>query len=72
MERFIEQYYNRFRLHSGLRYRPPEEFEHAVAPIIPSSAATIQWFRAEIRLDVAPSAQSADISGILESQGRGL
>jgi len=45
MEVFIEQYYNRLRLHSGLDYRSPEECEHAVAPIIPSSAATIQWFR---------------------------
>jgi len=30
---FIEQYYNRTRLHSALGYRPPEEFEHAVAPV---------------------------------------
>jgi transposase InsO family protein len=26
---FIEQYYNRLRLHSALGYRPPEEFEQA-------------------------------------------
>jgi len=45
MELFIEQYYNRARLHSALGYRPPEEFEHAVAPVTPSGAATIQWFR---------------------------
>lgn len=45
MERFIEQYYNRLRLHSALGYRPPEEFEHAVASVPPSGAATIQWFR---------------------------
>jgi hypothetical protein len=32
MEAFIEQYYNRARLHSALGYRPPEEFEHAVCP----------------------------------------
>lgn len=30
IEVFIEQYYNRARLHSVLGYRPPEEFEHAV------------------------------------------
>ena len=44
IEIFIEQYYNRVRLHSSLGYRPPEEFEHAVAPIDPSAAATIQFF----------------------------
>jgi putative transposase len=27
VEAFIERYYNRFRLHSALGYRPPEEFE---------------------------------------------
>jgi hypothetical protein len=27
---FIEQYYNRFRLHSALGYRPPEEFEQEI------------------------------------------
>ena len=38
IETFIEQYYNRARLHSALGYRPPEEFEHAVAPVNPSGA----------------------------------
>ena len=45
MEAFIEQYYNRARLHSALGYRPPEEFEHAVAPVNPSGVATIQFFQ---------------------------
>src|ERR1700687_6046657 len=29
IQEFIEQYYNRCRLHSALGYRPPEEFEQA-------------------------------------------
>ena len=29
VQEFIEQYYNRCRLHSALGYRPPEEFEQA-------------------------------------------
>jgi putative transposase len=45
MEAFIDQYYNRARLHSALGYRPPEEFEHAVAPVKPSGAATIKFFQ---------------------------
>ena len=45
IEVFIEQYDNRARLHSALGYRPPEEFEHAMAPIDPSDAATIQFFQ---------------------------
>jgi putative transposase len=42
---FIEQYYNRVRLHSALGYRPPEEFEQAVAPCNPCGAATMQFFQ---------------------------
>ena len=43
IEIFIEQYYNRTRLHSALGYCPPEEFE-AVGPANPSGAATMQFF----------------------------
>jgi putative transposase len=32
LEEFIEQYYNRLRLHSALGYKTPEEFEVACAP----------------------------------------
>jgi transposase InsO family protein len=42
---FIEQYYTRSRLHSALGYRPPEEFEQAMAPGMPSGAATMQFFQ---------------------------
>jgi len=31
LREFIDQYYNRFRLHSALSYRSPEEFENHVA-----------------------------------------
>jgi transposase InsO family protein len=31
VEEFIENYYNRLRLHSALGYRTPEEFEHDAA-----------------------------------------
>jgi transposase InsO family protein len=46
IEEFIEQYYNRQRLHSALGYRSPEEFEQQIE--VPSSAesrgATMVFF----------------------------
>lgn len=47
---FIEQYYNRCRLHSALGYRPPEEFEQATAFTVPHpvggcGAASMSFFR---------------------------
>jgi putative transposase len=48
VEKFIEHYYNRCRLHSALAYRPPEEFEeesgqrHAEASL---AASTLTFAR---------------------------
>jgi putative transposase len=45
VEEFIEQYYNRLRLHSALGYRSPEEFEQAaVASSVDARSATIEFF----------------------------
>ncbi len=40
IEIFIEQYYNRQRLHSALGYQPPEEFEQTIASTTTSLGAT--------------------------------
>jgi putative transposase len=45
IEVFIQQYYNRCRLHSALGYRPPEEFEQEASPGINSAGATMSFFR---------------------------
>lgn len=45
LEAFIQQYYNRHRLHSALGYRPPEEFEQALACLNTSEGATMNFFR---------------------------
>lgn len=48
LEEFIENYYNRQRLHSALGYRTPEEFERDSAPVATSGgayeAATLKFF----------------------------
>ena len=46
VEEFIEQYYNRQRLHSALGYRSPEEFEQQteVAGSVDSRSATMEFF----------------------------
>jgi transposase InsO family protein len=48
LEEFLENYYNRLRLHSALGYRTPEEFERDTAPMAGSSrphdAAAMKYF----------------------------
>lgn len=43
---FLEQYYNRRRLHSALGYRSPENFENLLNPL-PFPAAQMSFFRHE-------------------------
>jgi len=45
LELFIQQYYNRHRLHSALGYRPPEEFEEAMISTKTSEGATMSFFK---------------------------
>ena len=48
IEEFIEQYYNRQRLHSALGYRPPQEFEQQAelpGTAASSASATLVFFR---------------------------
>ena len=54
---FIEQYYNRDRLHSALGYHTPEEFEHAASSATTVAGATMRFFRPRVRARGASSAR---------------
>jgi putative transposase len=45
IEAFIEQYYNRNRLHSALGYQSPEEFEREASTAVNCAGATMSFFR---------------------------
>ncbi len=45
IEVFVEQHHNRYRLHSALGYRPPEEFEQTVVSTNTIGEATMRVFR---------------------------
>ena len=54
---FIEQYYNRGRLHSALDYHSPDEFEDAASSATPATGATMRFFRPRARARAASSAR---------------
>jgi putative transposase len=45
LETFIEDYYNRCRLHSALGYQPPAEFEQQLESTTTNAGATMSFFR---------------------------
>ena len=45
IEAFLDQYYNRSRLHSALGYKTPEEFEQAATATTVAAGATMSFFR---------------------------
>jgi putative transposase len=61
---FIEQYYNRRRLHSSLGYQAPEEFEQALIPTNHPAAVTMSFFRhaEDYRPDSSPPLTGGELA----------
>ena len=45
IEAFIEQYYNRCRLHSALGYQPPDEFEQQLKSVNTANCLKLLYYR---------------------------
>lgn len=54
---FIEQYYNRGRLHSALGYHSPEEFEQVASSATRATGATMRFFRPRAHARATSSAR---------------
>ena len=54
---FIEQYYNRVRLHSALGYHSPDEYEQATSSTTSATGATMRFFRPRALARAASSAR---------------
>jgi putative transposase len=61
LEEFLENYYNRLRLHSALGYRTPEEFEQDAAAVAAGSSRTQD---AAVMKYFTPKRQEKVISGL--------